>query len=215
MLKNHMSIGILLFLFILSNILAPLAIVRDSDAVDVADGTLADWDDVPVQLFDPLDEPSLSMTDLTFVAFDYDDTWLYVRWDIYNDSVNPAVLYDMGINLSGNGTNWDVYVSAQIELIGGIPTLTNISIRDTNDDHIWNASDDGNQTEDGTLYLDPAPGGWPGNHSVEARFPLSHIGIPWGIIFGQFRAHSSTSVNSAVKDQVPDAGYIIDRKSVV
>ncbi|UCE75418.1 MAG: hypothetical protein JSV56_06880 [Methanomassiliicoccales archaeon] len=215
MLKNRMLLLILPFLFVIAMVISPIDIVCICGAIDVADGTLSDWADAPLQLIDPIDEPSLSMTDLTFVAFDFDETWLYVRWDIYNDSTNPEVLYDMGINLSGNpvGTDddWDIFVSAQVETISGIPTLTNISIRkmgSPQDIHIWNASDDGNMAEDGTLYLDPAPGAPPGNLSVEARFPLAYLGIVTAVILGQFRSHSSGSVNSAVKDTVPDSGYI-------
>jgi hypothetical protein len=119
----------------------------------------------------------------------------------------------MGINLTGNLTgsdnDWDIYVSAETDRIGGIAVLVNISIRDSLDNHIWNGSDDGNMSNDGSLYFDPTPGLPPGNLSVEARFPLLYLGIPAGVIFGQFRSHPSTSVSSVVKDRVPDSGYII------
>ncbi len=187
----------------------PIGIGRISLAIDVDDGTLADWVNATVNLTDPLGDTPNDMTDFVFVSFDFDDTWFYVRWDIDNDTYSPAVLYDMGLNTTASGTTWDIYVSAQIELIGGIPELTNISIRDASDVHIWNASDDGNMIEDGSLYLDPAPGIPPGNHSTEARYPLAYLGIPAGVVFGQFRSHASTSVNSAVKDWVPDSGYIV------
>ncbi|UCE36147.1 MAG: hypothetical protein JSW00_11410 [Thermoplasmata archaeon] len=200
-------------LFIIGGLFQSINLIGVSSAIDVDDGTLTDWEYAFLQLYDNRDEPSLSMTDLTFVAFDYDDTWLYVRWDIFNDSTNPEVLYDMGINLTGTGTTWDIFVSAHIETIG-VPTLTNISIRiieQNKDVYLWNGTDDGNMDEDGTLYLDPAPGIPPGNHSVEARFPLSILGITTGVIFGQFRSHASGSVRSNTKDTVPDddEDYII------
>ena len=187
---------------------------RISMAIDVSDGSLEDWDDAPVKLYDDQGNTSISQTDLAYVSFDYNETWLYVRWDVYDNlSYSPQVLYDMGINLTGNlignDNDWDIYVSAETERIGGIPVLVNISIRDRSDNHIWNASDDGNMTEDGSIYFDPTPGLPPGNLSVEARFPLVYLGIPTGVIFGQFRSHPSTSVNSVVKDRVPDSGYII------
>ncbi len=192
-------------------IFGPINTDRISSAVDVDDGTLEDWDDAPVRLYDPPEKPTPpAMTNLSFVAFDFDDTWLYVRWDLFDNlSYKAGVLYDMGINLTASGDVWDIYVSAELDLVGGFPVIINISIRDASDNHVWNASDDGNMTEDGTIYLGPVPGLPPGNLSVEARFPLSALGIPSGVIFGQFRSHSSPSVSSAVKDMVPDAGYII------
>ncbi len=187
-------------------------LIENSSAIDVDDGTLFDWVDVPVVLYDEFGDvpPGNAMTDLILVAMDYDDTWLYVRWDLYDNlTYKSGILYDMGINLTGTGTTWDIFVSAELDLVGGAPEIINISIRDADDNHIWNASDDGNMTEDGSLYLDPTPGLSPGNLSVEARFPLSSIGITAGVVFGQFRSHSSPSVNSAVKDQIPESGYII------
>lgn len=169
---------------------------ENSGAIIVDDGTLFDWVNARLTLIDDIGDvpPGNDMTDLTIVAFDYDDTWLYVRWDIYDNlSYSPGILYDMGINLTGTGSTWDLFVSAEIDLIGGFPEIINISIRDADNNHIWNASDDGNMTEDGALYLDPTPGLSPGNLSVEARFPLAYIGITTGIIFGQFRSHSSPS----------------------
>jgi len=193
-------------------VFGPVDVMRISHAIDVNDGTLSDWDIVTLKLYDDIGDVPLGadMTDLVFVAFDFDDTWLYVRWDVYdNKSYKANRLYDMGINLTATGTVWDIYVSAQIKLVGVLPAIENISIRDANDNHIWNASDDGNMTEDGTLYLDPTPGLPPGNLSVEARFPLAYLGIPTGVIFGQFRSHASIQVTSNVKDYVPDTGYII------
>jgi hypothetical protein len=200
---------ILTFIFLILMI-GPFEIIFSSNAIDVADGSLLDWDTATVILGDVEGDSPVSMTDLALVSFDYDETWLYVRWDLYdNMSYKSGVLYDMGINLTATGSVWDIFVSAEIDLNGGIPEVVNISIRDTSDNHIWNASDDGNMTEDGTLYLDPTPGLPAGNLSVEARFPLASLGITSGMIFSQFRSHSSPSVNSAVKDTVPDIGYII------
>ncbi len=199
----------LLLLLLMSLLLDPIAMSRLYSAVVVNDGTLSDWDIVIVSLPDALGDSPIDMTDLVFVAFDFDDTWLYVRWDIDNDGTKPAVLYDMGINITASGTTWDIFVAAQIERISGTPVLTNISIRDAADAHIWNASDDGNMIEDGTLYFDPPPGGTTGTISVEARFPLSYISSKTGIIFSQFRSHSSIQVTSNVKDFVPDSGYIV------
>jgi hypothetical protein len=199
-------------LIVLFSALGPLDFIDYSKAIDVDDGTLFDWSDVPLTLYDEFGDvpPGNAMTDLILVAFDYDEVWLYVRWDLYDNlTYKSGILYDMGINLTGTGTTWDIFVSAELDLIGGAPELINISIRDADDNHVWNASDDGNMTEDGSLYLDPTPGLSPGNLSVEARFPLSSIGITTGVIFGQFRSHSSPSVNSAVKDQIPETGYII------
>jgi hypothetical protein len=195
-------------------ILEPVGMVENSIAIDVSDGSLEDWDYAPVKLYDDQGETNVAQTDLAYVSFDYDETWLYVRWDIYDNlSYSPQVLYDMGINLTGNLTgsdsDWDIYVSAETDRIGGIPVLVNISIRDSSDNHVWNASDDGNMSEDGSLYFDPTPGLPPGNLSVEARFPLAYLRILTGVIFGQFRSHPSTSVESVVKDRVPDSGYII------
>ncbi|UCG68417.1 MAG: hypothetical protein JSV09_11460 [Thermoplasmata archaeon] len=195
-------------------ILGPTGIMYNSMAIDVDDGSLLDWVDAPVQLYDGHGETNVAQTDLAYVSFDYDDIWLYVRWDVFDNlSYSPQVLYDMGINLTGNLTgtdnDWDIYVSAETDRIGGIPVLVNISIRDRVDNHIWNASDDGNMIEDGSIYFDPTPGLPPDNLSVEARFPLAQLGIPTGVIFGQFRSHPSTSVESVVKDRVPDTGYII------
>ena len=158
MTDNRITVVTLLIFLLIGLLLYPIMIVRISTAIDVSDGTLSDWINARVQLTDPLGDSPIDMTDLVFVAFDFDDTWLYVRWDIDNDGTKPAVLYDMGINITASGTTWDIYVAAQIERIGGVPTLTNISIRDASDTHIWNASDDGNMTEDGTLYFDPPPG---------------------------------------------------------
>jgi hypothetical protein len=204
----------LLFLILLFSALGPVGFTGSSQPVDVTDGTLDDWDDAPVKLYDALGETNVAQTDLAFVSFDYDDTWLYVRWDVFDNlSYSPQVLYDMGINLTGNlsGTDddWDIYVSTETDRIGGIPVLVNISIRDSSNNHIWNASDDGNMSQDGSLYFDPTPGLPPGNLSVEARFPLASLGLPTGVIFGQFRSHPSTSVESVVKDRVPDSGFII------
>ncbi|UCF07933.1 MAG: hypothetical protein JSW28_09890 [Thermoplasmata archaeon] len=188
---------------------------RDVMAITVDDGTVADWTGAAVVLYDPMGDipPGQLMTDLTFVAFDFDDTWLYVRWDIRNDSMAEDVLFDMGINLTATGDGWDIFVSAQIESIAGESVLTNISIRkieNNKDVYIWNASDDGSMSEDGNLYFDPVPGGLPGNHSTEARFPLSYIGAPTGVIFGQFRSHTNLQVTSDVKDFVPEPPqYII------
>jgi hypothetical protein len=199
-------------LIIIVTLIDPLDIVENSKAIDVDDGTLFDWTDVPLTLYDEFGDvpPGNAMTDLILVAFDYDEIWLYVRWDLYDNlTYKSGILYDMGINLTGTGSTWDIFVSAELDLIGGVPELVNISIRDADDNHVWNASDDGNMTEDGSLYLDPTPGLSPGNLSVEARFPLFYIGITTGVIFGQFRSHSSPSVNSAVKDQIPESGYII------
>jgi hypothetical protein len=208
-LKKHLIAPVVLFVLLIP-VLGPISFSGYSQPVDVADGTLFDWVDAPVKLYDVQGDSPNDMTDLAFVSFDFDDTWLYVRWDIFdNTSYSPQVLYDMGINLSANGIIWDVYVSAEMDLVGGLPEVVNISIRDATDNHIWNASDDGNMTEDGSVYLDPTPGLPPGNMSVEARFPLSYIGIVTGVVFGQFRSHPSTSVNSVVKDTVPDSGYII------
>lgn len=198
------------FLLILMAVFGPIELAGVSPPIDVDDGTLTDWINAPVKLYDTQGDSPNAMTDLTYVSFDFDDTWLYVRWDIYdNTTYSPQVLYDMGINLTATGTIWDVYVSAEMDLVGGFPVIVNISIRDAVDNHIWNASDDGNMTEDGSVYLDPTPGLPPGNLSVEARFPLAYIGITSGIIFSQFRSHPTTSVNSNVKDTVPDSGYII------
>lgn len=213
MLKNRGMTIVLSFLFMVFIVFGPVEMSRISVAIDVTDDSLLDWGGAPVQLFDPIEmNPSPpDMTNLAFVAFDFDDTWLYVRWDLYDNlSYKAGVLYDMGINFSLiDPPSWDIYVSAEIDLLGGLPVLANISIRDVDDNQIWNASDDGNMTEDGSLYLGPTPGLPLGNLSVEARFPLAYLGIPPGLIFGQFRSHSSPSVNSAVKDQVPDFGYII------
>jgi hypothetical protein len=196
-------------IFLILLLSCPIEITRFSEAIDVSDGTLSDWANATVQLSDPLGDSPVDMTDLVFVAFDFDDTWLYVRWDIDNDGTKASVLYDMGINITASGTTWDIYMAAQIERIAGTPTLTNISIRDASDAHIWNASDDGNMAEDGTLYFDPPPGGTPGTISVEARFPLSCIVSDTGLIFSQFRSHSSIQVTSNVKDFVPDSGYVV------
>jgi hypothetical protein len=198
-----------LLLLLLSLLFDPVGIGRVSSAVVVDDGTLSDWDNVTVSFTDALGDSPIDMTDLVFVAFDFDDTWLYVRWDIDNDGTKPAVLYDMGINITASGITWDIFVAAQIERISGTPVLTNISIRDAGDAHIWNATDDGSMIEDGTLYFDPPPGGTPGTISVEARFPLSYIASTTGLIFSQFRSHSSIQVTSNEKDLVPDGGYII------
>ncbi|UCG68475.1 MAG: hypothetical protein JSV09_11765, partial [Thermoplasmata archaeon] len=209
MVDNTKRIIAVIILLMISFLLDPAGVGRISMAVDVDDGTLSDWVNVTVAFNDPLGDSPIDMTDLVFVAFDFDDTWLYVRWDIDNDGTKPAVLYDMGINITASGITWDIFVAAQIERISGTPVLTNISIRDSADAHIWNASDDGNLTEDGTLYFDPPPGGTPGTISVEARFPLSYITSSTGLIFSQFRSHSSIQVTSNVKDFVPDSGYII------
>jgi hypothetical protein len=191
-------------------VLVPIDLASFSQPVDVDDGSLLDWDKAVVKVYDTEGDSPVSMTDLAYVSFNFDDTWLYVRWDIFdNTSYKSGVLYDMGINLTATGSTWDIFVSAEIDLSGGLPVIVNISIRDTGNNHIWNASDDGNMTEDGSLYLDPTPGLPPGNLSVEARFPLLDIGIATGVVFGSFRSHSSPSVNSAVKDAVPDSGYII------
>lgn len=211
--RRKIIIALLFILFVVWP-LDPIEIGRISAAIDVSDGTLLDWVDAPVQLSDSPEKKPVAQTDLAFVSFDYDDTWLYVRWDVYDNlSYSPQVLYDMGINLTGNlmgnDDDWDIYVSAETERVGGIPVLVNISIRDREDNHIWNASDDGNMTEDGTLYFDPTPGLPADNLSVEARFPLAFLGITSNIVFGQFRSHPSTSVESTVKDRVPDTGYII------
>jgi hypothetical protein len=179
-----------LLVLLLSSFSIPFIAKWSSEAVVVDDGTLADWATVTVTYTDALGDSPIDMTDLVFVAFDFDDTWLYVRWDIDNDGTKPAVLYDMGINISASGTTWDIYVAAQIERISGTPVLTNISIRDAADAHIWNATDDGSMIEDGTLYFDPPPGGTPGTISVEARFPLANIDTINGLIFSQFRSHS-------------------------
>ncbi|UCE37447.1 MAG: hypothetical protein JSW00_18650 [Thermoplasmata archaeon] len=203
------SIAPVIFLILVSLFFNPAGFGGFSAAVDVSDGTLSDWVNVTVSFNDPLGDSPIDMTDLVFVAFDFDDTWLYVRWDIDNDGTKPAVLYDMGINITASGITWDIFVAAQIERISGTPVLTNISIRDAADTHIWNASDDGSMVEDGTLYFDPPPGGTPGTISVEARFPLSPIASTTGLIFSQFRSHSSIQVTSNVKDVVPDTGYII------
>jgi hypothetical protein len=208
-LKNRVLMAIIPFIFLILMI-GPFEIIFSSNGIDVDDGSLLDWDSAAVLLGDIEGDSPVSMTDLALVSFDYDETWLYVRWDLYdNMSYKSGVLYDMGINLTATGSDWDIFVSAEIDLNDSLPEVVNISIRDTGDNHIWNASDDGNMTEDGTLYLDPTPGLPPGNLSVEARFPLASLGITSGIIFSQFRSHSSPSVNSAVKDQVPDIGYII------
>jgi hypothetical protein len=198
------------FLLIVVAVFGPIELAGVSPPIDVDDGTLTDWSNAPVKLYDDQGDSPNAMTDLAYVSFDFDDTWLYVRWDIFDNlTYSPQVLYDMGINLTATGTIWDVYVSAEMDKVGGLPVIVNISIRDAVDNHIWNASDDGNMTEDGSIYLDPTPGLPPGNLSVEARFPLVNIGIVTGLIFGQFRSHPSTSVNSVVKDTVPDSGYII------
>jgi hypothetical protein len=110
----------------------------------------------------------------------------------------------MGINLTATGAVWDIYVSAEIDLNGSLPEVVDISIRDPDDNHLWNASDDGILTNDGALYLNPTPGLPPDNLSVEARFPLAILGITSGVIFSQFRSHSSRQVDSAVKDYVPN-----------
>jgi hypothetical protein len=206
--ERNIAFAILLVL-LLSWFLVPMKVGWISEAVVVDDGTLADWASVTVSYTDALGDSPIDMTDLVFVAFDFDDTWLYVRWDIDNDGTKPAVLYDMGINITASGTTWDIFVAAQIERIAGTPTLTNISIRDAADAHIWNATDDGSMIEDGTLYFDPPPGGTPGTISVEARFPLNSIDTINGLIFSQFRSHSSIQVTSNVKDVVPDSGYIV------
>jgi hypothetical protein len=194
-------------------IFGPINTDRISSAIDVDDGTLEDWDDAHVQLYDDHGDAPVAMTDLTFVAFDFDDTWLYVRWDLYDNlTYSPGILYDMGINISATQSPyWEIYVSAELDLVGGVPVIVNISIRDAENNHIWNASDNGNITEDGTLYIGPTPGLPPGNLSVEARFPLAYLGISSSVIFGQFRSHSSPSVKSAVKDRVPvnKTDYII------
>lgn len=208
-LKKHIiTFGLLFVLLII--VIGPIDFACYSQPVDVDDGSLLDWDNAVVKVYDTEGDSPVSMTDLAYVSFNFDDTWLYVRWDIFdNTSYKSGVLYDMGINLTASGTTWDIFVSAEIDLSGGLPVIVNISIRDTSDNHIWNASDDGNMTEDGSLYLDPTPGLPPANLSVEARFPLQDIGIATGVVFGSFRSHSSPSVNSAVKDAVPDSGYII------
>ncbi len=198
-----------ILILLVSLLLSPMGIGRISSAIDVDDGTLSDWVNVTVSFSDTLGDSPIDMTDLVFVSFDFDDTWLYVRWDIDNDGTKKQVLYDMGINLTAAGMVWDIFVAAQIETIGGIPTLINISIRDDTDACIWTAEDNGNITEDGSIYLDPPPGGTPGTISVEARFPLSYIASTTGLIFSQFRSHASTTVGSNVKDFVPDSGYII------
>jgi hypothetical protein len=206
--KSSKTVPVLLIL-LMSLLLDPNGMGRISSAVVVDDGTLSDWDNVTVTYNDALGDSPIDMTDLVFVGFDFDDTWLYVRWDIDNDGTKPAVLYDMGINITASGTTWDIFVAAQIERISGTPVLTNISIRDFADTHIWNATDDGSMIEDGTLYFDPPPGGTPGTISVEARFPLSYIASTTGLIFSQFRSHSSIQVTSNEKDLVPDSGYIV------
>jgi hypothetical protein len=207
--KNRGLALAILIVLLFSILLLPLKFHGNTQAVVVDDGTLSDWDNVTVSFTDVIGDSPIDMTDLVFVAFDFDDTWLYVRWDIDNDGTNPAVLYDMGINITASGITWDIFVAAQIERDKGTPILTNISIRDSTDVHIWNGSDDGNMTEDGTLYFDPPPGGTPGTISVEARFPLSHIATTTGLIFSQFRSHSSIQVTSNVKDVVPETGYIV------
>lgn len=205
--KRKLTILVFLILFI---VWVQEPIGRNTAAIDVDDGTLVDWVGARATFNDTVGNPGVALTNLMFVAFDFDDTWLYVRWDMENNSVNSEVLFDMGINLTATGEVWDIFLSAQIESVMGVSTLTNISIRDPTDNHIWNASDDGNMTEDGSLYFDPVPGGTPGNHSTEARFPLSLIGAPAGVIFGQFRSHASLSVSSAVKDWVPEPpAYIV------
>ncbi len=205
MLKNRAINLIPVIFLVIPAIFGFLNIIGVSDAIDVTDGSLDDWDTAQVILSDVEGDSPVSMTDLALVSFDYDDTWLYVRWDIYDNlSYKSGVLYDMGINLTATGVVWDIFVSAEIDKVGGLPVVSNISIRDPNDNHLWNASDDGNMTEDGILYLSPTPGLPPNNLSVEARFPLASLGITSGVIFSQFRSHSSSQVDSAVKDYVPD-----------
>ncbi len=192
----------LIFLILM---IGPFEIILSSNAIDVADGSLLDWDSAAVILHDEEGDSSVSMTDLALVSFDYDETWLYVRWDLYNNmSYKAGVLYDMGINLTATGAVWDIYVSAEIDLVGGLPVVVDVSIRDPTDNHLWNGSDDGNLSNDGSLYLNPIPGLPPNNLSVEARFPLANLGITSGVIFSQFRSHSSVQVTSAVKDYVPN-----------
>lgn len=208
---NDKSVILTLLILFFACFLPLNSIERAQASIDVNDGTLADWEDAPVMELDEIGDvpPGNVMTDLTLIAFDYDDTWLYVRWDIYdNESYSSGILYDMGINFTGNlvGTDddWEIFVSAELDKVGGFPQIVNISIRDKSDNHIWNASDDGNWTEDGSIYLEPTEGLGPGNLSVEARFPLASLGIPLNVFYSQFRSHSSPAVNSAVKDRIPN-----------
>jgi hypothetical protein len=82
--KSRITVPVLL-LFLMSMFLDPNGMGRISSAVVVDDGTLSDWDNVTVTYTDFLGDSPIDMTDLVFVGFDFDDTWLYVRWDIDND----------------------------------------------------------------------------------------------------------------------------------
>lgn len=215
MLRGRKIALALLFILFTAWLMGPYEIAEYSGAVDVADGVLSDWENASVTFDDPTreeignPEPTTALSDLTFVGFDSNETWLFVRWDIINDG-KKDVLYDMGINRSGNGGYWDIYVTAQVETVGGVPILTNVSIRDANDNHLWNASDDGDSAEDGNLFLNPElVGGEAGTIAVEARFPKSVMGLFGDVILGKFQSHSSITVTSVVKDICPNDGFSV------
>jgi hypothetical protein len=178
---------------------------RSYKTLDVQDGSLSDWDDVTTTFIDALGETSTRGCELSLVSFAVDDSWLYIRWDVEADGfTNPAVLYDIGINRSGTGETYDVFCAAEITpgKSGNPDNLTNVSVREYThkDVYIWNWTDD-SVADDGELLL-----GQPNSsrNSVEARFPLSVVALKTDIIFGRFRSHPSSSVNSVVKDYCPD-----------
>ena len=90
--NRKLTILLILLLFIMW-VQEPIG--RNTTAIDVDDGTLVDWVNAPVQLFDAMGETNQDMLDLVFVAFDFDDTWLYVRWDVINTTTfnKPDILY--------------------------------------------------------------------------------------------------------------------------
>ncbi len=69
MLKNRGMTIVLSFLFMVFIVFGPVEMSRISVAIDVTDGTLEDWDDAPVQLYDDQGETSISQTDLAYGPF--------------------------------------------------------------------------------------------------------------------------------------------------
>ena len=142
--------------------------------IDVQDGTVQDWDDVPMTFIDALGETNINGCDLSLVAFAHDTPYLYIRWDVLSFGGNwkKEILYDIGLNRTCTGTRFDIFCCAYI--YEGV--LTNVSIRDATDRYLWDWTQDG-IADDGELLYDPVPGAKPGNHSTEARFPLSVLNL--------------------------------------
>jgi len=182
---------------------------RTVTTINVTDNSTADWDGVGTTFLDGVGESSIDGTDLTLLSVANDDEYLYLRWDVVDTGSwnKPAILFDIGINRTGTGTTIDVWCAAHIEKSQQYPPyLINISIRtrDGNKEtYIWNSTDDGPSIDDGRLIMNA----YPGNHSTEARFPLSILNLAKEFFIGSFEAHASESVSSASKDICPDDAY--------